>query len=108
VDESNTTDSGSHHDPAYLSDEAAAWFAADEDGSDWDVEIVDELTWTDAVDEGDDVPPAADPFLRLVGAIEQAACSLGAGAKPSASFEACSGSCGWTPRCSIRACEAPS
>jgi hypothetical protein len=61
VDDSNTTD--------------AAWFAADE-GSDWEsIEIVDDLAWSDGVDEG---LPLDDPFLRFVGAIEQTACSFGA------------------------------
>jgi hypothetical protein len=64
VDESNTTD--------------AAWFAADE-GSDWEsIEIVDDLAWSDGVEECDGGLPADDPFLRFVGAIEQAACSFGA------------------------------
>jgi hypothetical protein len=64
VDDSNTTDT--------------AWFAADE-GSDWEsIEIVDDLAWSDGVDESDGGLPPEDPFLRLVGAIEQTACSFGA------------------------------
>jgi hypothetical protein len=80
MDDSKTLESGFTHDDAGLSHESPVWFAAEEDDSGWEsVEIVDELTWSDAVDESEGPGPTADPFLRLVAAVEEAACSFGAG-----------------------------
>jgi len=81
VDDSTTPKSGFPHADAGLAYEISAWFAADEDEPGWEsIEIVDELTWCDAVDESDGLPAAADAYLRLVSAIERVASSFGAGA----------------------------
>jgi hypothetical protein len=81
VDDSKALWTEFHHDPRSLAYEAPAWFAADEDESAEAIEIVDELVWSDAGDEGERPREPEDAFLRLVDAVERAACSFGAGAE---------------------------
>jgi hypothetical protein len=79
VDDKLLVSSEFRHDPGRLDHEGAAWFAVEEDidGTDC-IEIVDELIFDGAVEEAEGSHALADPFLRLVSAVEQAAVSFGA------------------------------